>query len=109
MQSFNTEKVIPEHPGELLRREYLIPLGLTQQQLADDLHVPFQRINGLVNGKRGVSPGTSLRLAKYFRTSDDFWMKIQTNWDLHWCKNKESSLLDTIQPFEAISTEPAKR
>ena len=108
MQSFNTEKAIPEHPGEVLRREYLIPLGLTQQQLADELHVPFQRINGLVNGKRGVSPSTSLRLAKYFRTSDDFWMQIQTDWDLHWCKKKESSLLDTIQPFEEILPEPAK-
>ena len=55
----------PVHPGEILREEFLIPMEITQQQIADAIHVPFQRINELVNGKRGVTPSTSLRLARF--------------------------------------------
>jgi addiction module HigA family antidote len=103
VQMTNFETAAPQHPGEILREEYLNPRGLTQQRLADDLHVPFQRINGLVNGKRGITPSTSLRLAKYFGVPDDYWMRLQIQWDLHRHKKKEASLLDQIQPFETTS------
>ncbi|MBI1297313.1 HigA family addiction module antidote protein [bacterium] len=66
----------PTHPGEMLLEEFLIPMELTQRQLADAIHVPYQRVNEL-NGKRGVTPGTALRLAKYFGTSPDFWLNLQ--------------------------------
>ena len=88
----------PTHPGEMLREEFLQPMGITQQQLADGIHVPFQRINELVNGKRGVTPSTSLRLAKFFQVSDDFWMNLQIRWDLHKMKKKEHAILDKIKP-----------
>ena len=88
----------PTHPGEMLREEFLLPMGITQQKLADGIHVPFQRINELVNGKRGVTPSTSLRLAKFFGVSEDFWMNLQTHWDLYRVKKKEQAILDEIKP-----------
>jgi addiction module HigA family antidote len=65
-------------------------------QLADGIHVPFQRINELVNGKRGVTPSTSLRLAKFFGLSEEFWMNLQIRWDLYRVKKKEKEILETI-------------
>lgn len=88
----------PTHPGEMLREEFLLPMGITQQQLADGIQVPFQRINELVNGKRGVTPSTSLRLAKFFGVSEDFWMNLQIRWDLYRAKKKEQVILDEIKP-----------
>jgi addiction module HigA family antidote len=72
----------PTHPGEMLLEEFLIPMGLSQRQLAQAIHVPYQRVNELVNGRRGVTPGTALRLAKFFGVSADFWMNLQLRWDL---------------------------
>ncbi len=65
----------PTHPGEMLLEEFLIPMGLTQRQLANAIHVPYHRVNDLVNRRRGVTPSTALRLAKYFGNSPAFWMK----------------------------------
>jgi antitoxin HigA-1 len=93
----------PTHPGEILREEFLKPLGITQLQLADGIHVPFQRINELVNGKRGVTPSTSLRLAKFFGVSEDFWINLQIRWDLSRVKRKEQAILDEIKPTQANS------
>ncbi len=87
----------PTHPGETLREGFLQPLGITQQQLADGILVPFQRVNELVNGKRGVTPSTSLRLAKFFGVPEDFWMNLQTRWDLYRAKKKEQAVLDEIK------------
>ena len=67
----------PSHPGEILKEEYLIPLGITQTTLANDLEIPYQRINEILNKKRGITPSTALRLAKYFKTTPDFWMNLQ--------------------------------
>ena len=95
----------PTHPGEMLREEFLLPMGITQQQLADGIHVPFQRINELVNGKRGVTPSTSLRLAKFFGVSEDFWMNLQIRWDLYRAKKKEQEILAKIKPIKAQPSE----
>ncbi|HEX2612140.1 MAG TPA: HigA family addiction module antitoxin, partial [Fibrobacteria bacterium] len=56
----------PTHPGEMLLEEFLVPLGVTQRELADSIHVSFQRVNEIVNGRRGVTPATALRIAKFF-------------------------------------------
>jgi addiction module HigA family antidote len=71
---------VPTHPGEMLLEEFLGPMGLTQRDLAEAIHVPYQRVNELVNGRRGVTPSTALRLAKYFDVSADFWMNLQLRW-----------------------------
>ena len=67
----------PTHPGEMLLEEFLVPLNITQRQLAEAIHVPYQRVNEVVNGRRGITPGTALRLAKFFGTSPDFWLNLQ--------------------------------
>jgi addiction module HigA family antidote len=67
----------------MLFEEFLKPIALTQRHLAEGIHVPYQRINELVNRKRGMTPSTALRFAKFFGTSADFWMNLQLRWDLY--------------------------
>jgi len=73
----------PTHPGEMVLEEFLIPMGITQGALANAIHVPYQRVNDLINGRRGVTPSTALRLAKFFGNSPDFWMNLPLRWDLY--------------------------
>ena len=87
----------PTHPGEMLLEEFLAPMGLTQRELATAIHVPYQRINELVNGRRGVTPGTALRLAKFFGTTAGFWMNLQLRWDLYHAEAKEGRILRQIK------------
>jgi antitoxin HigA-1 len=76
-------------------------MELTQRELADALHVPYQRVNELVKGKRGMTPGTALRLAKFFEVSADFWMTLQLRWDLYHAQQAEASDLEKINPYVA--------
>ena len=73
---------LPTHPGEVLLEEFLKPMGLTQSELAEHLRIPVQRINEIVNGRRGVTPATAWRLSRAFGTSPEFWMNLQTAYDL---------------------------
>ncbi len=90
----------PTHPGEMLLEEFLKPMGISQRDLADEIHVPYQRVNELVNGKRGVTPSTALRLAKYFGNSAGFWLSLQHRWDLFRTMKSEAKALESIQPAE---------
>ena len=92
----------PTHPGEMLAEEFLIPMKITQRQLARAIHVPYQRVNELVNRKRGVTPSTALRLARFFGVSPDFWLNLQARWDLYRAQEKERADLDTIQDFHHL-------
>lgn len=87
----------PTHPGEMLLLEFLDPLGLSQRKLATGIHVPYQRVNDLVNGRRGITPSTALRLARYLGTSADFWMNLQSRWDLYRAQREEAQVLRTIR------------
>ena len=89
----------PTHPGEMLLEEFLLPMEITQRQLADAIHVPYQRINEIVNGRRGITPGTALRLAKFLGTSPDFWMNLQLRWDLYHAQQAEINALKTIRAY----------
>lgn len=93
----------PTHPGEMLLEEFLIPFSLTQRDLATAIHVPYQRVNEIINGKRGITPSTALRLAKYFGTSEDFWMNMQLRWDMYWANKSEESELKTIKPHSHVN------
>ena len=75
-------KMRPIHPGEILREEFLVPLGLSASALALELKVPAPRINDIVRERRAVTPDTALRLSRYFGTSPEFWMDLQTAFDL---------------------------
>jgi addiction module HigA family antidote len=76
------EKRTSTHPGEILLKEFLEPMGVTQTELAKHLGVPIQRINELVRGKRGVTPDTAWLLSKAFATTPEFWMNLQVAYDL---------------------------
>jgi antitoxin HigA-1 len=90
----------PTHPGEMLLEEFLLPIGITQRELAAAIHVPYQRVNEIINQRRGVTPSTALRLAKYFGVSADFWMNLQLRWDLYHAQQSEMAVLETIQAHE---------
>jgi addiction module HigA family antidote len=90
----------PTHPGEMLLEEFLVPMGITQKELSKGIHVPYQRINEIINKRRGITPGIALRLAKFFGVSEDFWMNLQLRWDLYKAKRTELKELNTIEPFQ---------
>ncbi|WP_257280791.1 HigA family addiction module antitoxin [Endozoicomonas sp. ISHI1] len=90
----------PTHPGEMLLEEFLMPMNISQRELADAIHVPYQRVNELVNKKRGITPSTALRLARFFEMSPDFWLSLQVRWDLYNVQTAEKSDLEKIQVFQ---------
>ena len=75
-------KLAPVHAGEILLEEFLVPMGISQYRLAKDISVPPRRINEIVHGKRAISADTALRLARYFGTSERFWLNLQAQFDL---------------------------
>jgi addiction module HigA family antidote len=87
----------PTHPGEMLVEEFLKPMGLNQRDLATAIHVPYQRVNELANGRRGVTPSTALRLAKFFGMTPGFWMNLQVRWELFHAERDESAVLSRIR------------
>ncbi|MBL8098575.1 MAG: HigA family addiction module antidote protein [Anaerolineales bacterium] len=93
---------IPTHPGEMLLEEFLVPMEISQRDLADNIHVPYQRVNEIVNGRRGITPSTALRLAKFFDMSPDFWMNLQLRWDLYFAQQDETKILDSIQSHSEV-------
>lgn len=84
----SSQKLKPIHPGEILLEEFLKPLGISQYRLAADISVPPRRINEIVLGKRSISPDTALRLSLYFGLSEQFWINLQTRFDLETEKDK---------------------
>jgi len=89
----------PTHPGEMLLEEFLLPIGLTRRELVDAIHVPYQRVNEIVNQRRGITPSTALRLAEFFVMTADFWMNLQLRWDLYHAQQTEMRELEAIQPL----------
>lgn len=83
----------------MLLEEFLLPMGLTQRELAKAIHVPYQRINEIVNQRRGITPSTALRLEKFFGMTAGFWMNLQLRWDLYHAELDEKRVLDTIKRF----------
>ena len=81
----------------MLLEEFLKPMGIAQRELANAIHVPYQRVNEIVNGRRGITPSTALRLGKFFRVSADFWMNIQLRWDLYFAQQSEAADLKSIK------------
>ncbi|MGX1201850.1 HigA family addiction module antitoxin [Marinobacter sp. MBR-105] len=92
----------PIHPGEILREEYLEPLEMSVNALANALHVPATRMNEIVRGNRGVSADTALRLARYFGTSARFWLNLQTEFELRQAEvEKAAKIAKEIKPRAA--------
>ena len=93
----------PTHPGEMLLEEFLKPMGITQRDLANAINVPYQRINEIINGKRGITPSTALRLSKAFGNTADFWMNLQLRRDLYSAMKSEEKALKKIKPMQSLS------
>jgi addiction module HigA family antidote len=87
----------------MLLEEFLRPMGISQQELAKSIAVPYQRVNELVNGRRGITPSTALRLAKFFGTSPDFWMNMQQRWDLYRAQLDEREAIAKIKTYKRAS------
>ena len=89
-----TDKLLPIHPGEVLLEEFLVPMGLSQNQLALAIRVPARRINEIVHGRRRITADTALRLARYFRMSPQFWLGLQMDFDLDVAEDALGARLD---------------
>jgi addiction module HigA family antidote len=94
-------EISPVHPGEVLMEEFLDPLGVTQHRLAVEIGVPPRRINEIVHGKRRITADTALRLARYFGTTDRFWLNLQTRYDLEIEKDHLGATLEQIHPLQS--------
>lgn len=95
-------KLSPIHPGEILREEFLIPLGLTANSLAISLRVPSTRINDIVRERRSITPDTALRLSRYFGVSAEFWMNLQTAYDLRLTRLQALAIIERdVLPHQA--------
>jgi antitoxin HigA-1 len=93
----------PIHPGAMLLEEFLLPMGLTQRELAAAIHVPYQRIHEIINVKRGITPSPALRLGKFFGMTAAFWLNLQLRWDLYYTQQAEQQALEQIhlrQPLQ---------
>lgn len=88
------KKLHPIHPGEILLEEFLRPFGISQYRLAKDVRVPPRRINEIVRGQRSITADTALRLARFFRTTERFWLNLQTRYDLELEKDRLGNRLD---------------
>ena len=96
------KKILPIHPGEILLEEFMQPLGLSQNALANALHVTPRRINEIVNGKRKITADTALRLAKFFGNSAEFWMNLQYKYDLETARDRLSKKIeDEVELYHA--------
>lgn len=97
-----TKKLRPVHPGEILREDFLIPMHLSMNRLALDLRVPVTRIAEIVRERRGITPDTALRLARYFDTTPMFWMNLQTTYDLQLTEDRELARISREIPHVAL-------
>ena len=98
-----SRKLKPIHPGEQLREEFMIPLGLSSNALARALNVTPARINEIVRERRGISADTALRLARFFDTSHQFWLNLQSNYDVQCAEDAAGPAIAHIKPLSALA------
>ncbi|TAN64367.1 addiction module antidote protein, HigA family [bacterium] len=89
----------PTHPGEILKKDFLEPLELTQTALAKELNTTFRTINELMNEKRNISPEMAIKLSRYFGTTVELWLNLQNQYDIHKINAKKSKTLERIKPY----------
>jgi addiction module HigA family antidote len=102
MTTMTTDPLAPVHPGEILREEFLSPLNLTPYALAKACHVPRTRIERLVNERAPVTPDTALRLGRYFGTTPDFWLSVQSRYDIETARRSSGEDIEAIKPRETV-------
>jgi len=98
------KKLKPVHPGEILSEDFMKPYGLSMNKLGLDLRVPVTRIADIVGERRAITPDTALRLARYFKTSAQFWLNLQTKYDLEIAEDEYRAKIERdVQPIEAAT------
>lgn len=97
----------PTHPGEIVKEEFMEPLGLSQSQLAKELDTTFRTINEIVNEKRNISPEMAIKLSRYFGTTPELWLNLQNQYDLYIAKQKKHTLLEKIRPYRELHGQTA--
>lgn len=102
-------KIEPITPGELLREEFLDPMGITQYRLAKEIQVPAQRIGAIVSGKRSISADTDLRLCRFFGLSNGYWLRAQVAYDTEIAEDELSETLEAIRPWKNKSRDLSRR
>lgn len=96
-----TNKMRPIHPGEIIREEYLVPMNMSAHALAIELRVPATRINDIVRERRAITPDTALRLARYFGTTAQFWLNLQSSFDLKQAESEIGKRIEQeVRPLE---------
>lgn len=98
--STTTDKWPPVHPGEILLQDFINGFGITQNRLSVAIGVPPRRINEIVHGKRRITADTALRLGRYFGTSAQFWLNLQTHYDLDLAEDRVADQIDAIKPLQ---------
>ena len=98
-----TDKIAPIHPGEILMEDFIKGFGITQSKVAAAIGVPSRRINEIVHGKRGITADTAVRLAKYFGTSAELWMNLQSHYELRLERRALREQLDNIVPLQPVA------
>jgi addiction module HigA family antidote len=97
------KKLKPVHPGEILREEFMVPLGLSMNRMAMDLRVPVTRIADIVKEKRGITADTALRFARYFKISPAFWMNLQSRYDLEVAQDEIAEKVERdVRPLDQV-------
>ena len=102
-------KIEPITPGELLREEFLDPMGITQYRLAKEIEVPAQRIGAIVSGKRSITADTDLRLCRFFGLSNGYWLRAQVAYDTEIAEDELSEALEAIRPWKNESRDLSRR
>lgn len=98
------KKLKPVHPGEILKEEFMVPLGLSMNKMAMDLRVPVTRIADIVNERRGITADTALRFGRYFKNTPAFWMNLQTRYDLEVAEDELADRVERdVKPLEVVS------
>lgn len=98
------KKLKPVHPGEILKEEFMVPLGLSMNRMAMDVRVPVTRIADIVNERRGITADTALRFARYFKNTPAFWMNLQTRYDLEVAEDELADRVERdVQPLGVVA------
>ena len=98
----DVNRIDPIHPGEILMEDFIKGFGITQNKLAVSIGVPPRRVNEIVHGKRGITADTAIRLAKYFGTSEEFWMNLQSNYELRLQRRALRDKVAAITPLQIV-------
>ncbi len=103
----NVTSLVPVHPGKYLVEKYMDPLGISVDELATDIRVSPDLVSDIIAGRKGVTAETAMRLGRYFRTTTMFWMKMQSNYDMHLARIKYAKSIARVRPMKGRKVPPS--